>query len=331
MMASSYEGVVVLGFPRSGTTLLRRLLDAHPGLCCPPETVVLAACGRFLREEEIAGGVKLGVVGGLAFSGIGQEEVLEKLRGLAFGFFRQIRDSAGKRRWVEKNPYDVFYMDTIERLCADYCRYICLVRHPLDVVCSTKEMCDKAEIFPAELHEYVRQYQATLEAFAHAWVDTHRRLLQFEADHPDWCIRVRYEELVADPCSQLERICQFLGEPTDFDALVRRAMAETGIVGLGDWKTYEKTRISDDSVGRWQSLSPHRIRRLAAIVNPLLGEFGYPEIVVEKKMDPQQARHLYQKRMWVAKLKSETVGAKSDSAAEPTDGTVGGERQEHGS
>ncbi|HEY4117191.1 MAG TPA: sulfotransferase [Byssovorax sp.] len=32
-----YEGAVILGPPRSGTTLLRRLVDAHPNLSCPPE------------------------------------------------------------------------------------------------------------------------------------------------------------------------------------------------------------------------------------------------------------------------------------------------------
>jgi protein-tyrosine sulfotransferase len=38
---SSSAGVVVLGFPRSGTTLLRRLLESHHDLCCPPETHLL--------------------------------------------------------------------------------------------------------------------------------------------------------------------------------------------------------------------------------------------------------------------------------------------------
>ncbi|MCA9663328.1 MAG: sulfotransferase, partial [Myxococcales bacterium] len=36
--AGRSPGIIVLGAPRSGTTLLRRLLDAHPNIACPPET-----------------------------------------------------------------------------------------------------------------------------------------------------------------------------------------------------------------------------------------------------------------------------------------------------
>ena len=43
--------VVLLGFPRSGTTLLSRLLDAHPEISCPPETHLLSAASRFLSEQ----------------------------------------------------------------------------------------------------------------------------------------------------------------------------------------------------------------------------------------------------------------------------------------
>src|SRR4051794_475101 len=89
---SAYDGVVILGFPRSGTTLLRRLLNAHPALCCPPETNVLNACGRFLAEHDIARGLKIGAVAGLAYSGIPEADVLGRLRALAFGLFADIRD-----------------------------------------------------------------------------------------------------------------------------------------------------------------------------------------------------------------------------------------------
>jgi len=272
------------------------------------------------------------VLGGLAFSGIDGEEVIRRLRELAFGFFRDICRAAGKQRWVERTPADMFQLDAVERICGDRCRYVCLVRHPLDVVCSTKELCDELEVFPPELHPYVQRYPAPLEAFAHAWVDTHRRLLRFMDEHSDWCIRLRYEELVADPPHELGRVFEFLGEPADAKAVVQRAMASKAGIGIGDWKTYEKVRITERSVGRWQNLPAPRLARLAAIVNPLLADFGYPEVVVEGTVDPERARHLYQMRLWVAKLKSEVAQTKGDSGGKPAaDHGVSVKRQERGS
>ena len=50
------KGVIILGCPRSGTTLLRRLLDSHPDLSCPGETFLFRGAARFLKEDTISGG-----------------------------------------------------------------------------------------------------------------------------------------------------------------------------------------------------------------------------------------------------------------------------------
>ena len=72
MSSAVAQGIVILGMPRSGTTLLRRLLDVHPAICCPPETNLLGAAARFLREETFAGGMAIGVLSGLSFAGIAE-------------------------------------------------------------------------------------------------------------------------------------------------------------------------------------------------------------------------------------------------------------------
>lgn len=43
--------VKVLGFPRSGTSLLQRLFATHPQLYCPPETYVFSGCARMIRDN----------------------------------------------------------------------------------------------------------------------------------------------------------------------------------------------------------------------------------------------------------------------------------------
>jgi hypothetical protein len=300
---ADYEGIVVLGMPRSGTTLVRRLLDSHPAVCCPPETNLLNASARFLQEELFAGGLAVGVVPGLDFSGFDEATVLERLRAFVFSFFRDIAARQGKRRWAEKTAVDIFHLDQIERLCAARCRFVCVFRHALDDVCSIKELADKMEMHMAELHAYVARHPAPYEAFAHAWVDANRRLLRFCSTYPDRSLRIRYEDLVTHPAEQLEQLCEFLGEPTDVRALLAAALGSRESAGLGDWKTYGMSAITAHSVGRWKQLSPWTIRRLAPIVRDVMDELGYDPIPVPAATPSDDDRRMQQISRMVAGLK----------------------------
>src|SRR5687767_10415268 len=135
-----FEGIVVLSSARSGTTLVQRLLDAHPSLSGPPETNVFNGCARFLRDEPVASGFGVGTVSGLAFAGISEAKLYERVRDFAFGLLGTLREKSGKPLWVEKSPYDMFHVPLIARLCGDRVRYLWLVRHPLDVIVSSKEL-----------------------------------------------------------------------------------------------------------------------------------------------------------------------------------------------
>jgi hypothetical protein len=149
------KGVVLLGVPRSGTTLLRRLFDGHPSFSCPPETMLLTASARFLAEEPAANGLDVGVLNGLAWAGFAPELVVERLRTFAFGFFEEHARRAGKSRWAEKTALDAFHLPEIDLLCGGEVHFVALLRHPLDTACSMLELIGKMERWPAELHPYV--------------------------------------------------------------------------------------------------------------------------------------------------------------------------------
>ena len=148
----------------------------------------------------------------------------------------------------------MFHVPVIARLCGDRVRYVWLVRHPLDVVCSIKELFDTMGVYPFEFHEYVRRFPAPLEAFAHAWVDTNRDAQTLAKTRPDNVVTLRYEDLLDDAPRELARILGFLGLDGDPAALLEAALATSGEVGLGDWKTYEKRTLTRESVGRWKEL-----------------------------------------------------------------------------
>ena len=51
---------------------------------------------------------------------------------------------------MEKSGFDVFYLDAIERLLPGPCRFVCVLRNPLDVVVSVKDLVEKAgHVMPA--------------------------------------------------------------------------------------------------------------------------------------------------------------------------------------
>ena len=303
MTGSTYEGIVVLGAPRSGTTLIRRLLNAHPRIVCPPETNLLSACARFLDEQPSAHGLQIGVLSGLAFAGFPETTVLERLRDLTFGFYREMARAAKKPRWAEKTAFDIFHLEAIQKLLGDSCRFICVMRHGLDAACSMKELSDEMDRYMPELHEYVRRCSSPLEAMAHAWVDANAKLLDFTERHAEACVTVRYEDLIATPMPTLERVFAFLEEPTDVPCLVRTAFDGGTEVGLGDWKTYATTGFDSRSVGRGRSLPPDVVTRLAAILNPTLVQLGYDALPMTPAASRDESRQRYRVMKLVRQMK----------------------------
>lgn len=298
-------GIVIVGAPRSGTTLLRRIFDAHSQLSSPPETYLLSAAARFLHEESFAAGLRIGVLSGLSFAGFEEDDVLARLRAFVFGFLEQHARAQGKARWVDKTAFDAFHLAEIRRLCEGHVRFVCVQRHGLDVVCSLKELVDKTGGYVQELHEYLRRYPEPLRALAQAWVDTAGAVADLAASDPT-AIDVRYEALVAEPEATVRGILEALGEPWE-DGIVERALGDAGRIGFGDWKTYAKATVDSSSVGRWQQLPETVLGALAPHCNPLLRRLGYEEVDGRAAPDAATARLHYQFGLMLNRSKAQST------------------------
>lgn len=273
---SQTNPIIVFGTPRSGTTLLRRLLNAHENIACPGETFLLRGVARFMEQEEISLGQYFGVGGGLSAYGVSDAQVHENLRGLVDGFMSPIAAKDGKKRWAAKTAVESFYIPGIEEIYAGHAKFICLLRHGLDVVCSTEEFSKNLNMYVSELHAYICEYQRPYEAFAHAWTDVTSEMLAL-ADRlgEEHVLVMKYEDMVADTDAALEKIAEFLGEvPFPADALG----GEKGKTGIGDWKAYSRKKVESGSVARWKDLPTAVVDSLAPIVNPVLEAAGYDPV-----------------------------------------------------
>ncbi|TPV94243.1 MAG: sulfotransferase [Myxococcales bacterium FL481] len=294
-------GIIIVGPPRSGTTLLRRLIDAHPNIACPPETYVFTAAARFLHHERFGSGVDIGVLGGLGLAGFEDDAVIGRLREFAFGFLREYAQRQGKPRWAEKTAFSAFHLPAIRRLCRGHVQFICLQRNGLDAVLSLAELVDKTGGYVAELHAHLRQHADPQLALAHAWVEAANAVADL-ADGENDVLDLRYEDLVAHPDATLRRVLSFLDEPWH-EGLVETALTNTAGVGFGDWKTYGRAKIDASSVGRQSAESAATIASLVPVCGPTLERLGYPvPTVVSRSPTDAQARRRYELGLLVNRM-----------------------------
>lgn len=292
-LSEDYDGVLVVGAPRSGTTLLRRLINAHPDFCSPGETNLFTACGRFLSADETSAGLQIGVESGLAFAGVPVAELRKRLRNFAFGLMHEIAEANDARFWVEKTAFNAFYLDNIDALCEDRVRYVFLVRHGLDVATSINELCEENGMYLAELHAYAARFPYPVQAFAHAWVELNERILALLKRRPERCVLIRYEDLVASTSATMESVFSSLGF-TWSDEYETRAFEPGDQIGIGDWKTYRHTKTHESSISRWRALPPFLTNITADVVNPMLVRLGYDPVESRPDLGPAEARRRYE-------------------------------------
>ena len=268
--------VVLLGFPRSGTTLLSRLLDAHPEISCPPETHLLSAASRFLSEQTEVEGPPIGVLSGLSFVGIPADEVIAPLREMVFGFHRRIADGAPV--WVEKTGSDIFHLETIEMLLRGQARFLTLIRNPLDVIASNLDLEAEMGAQLSDLATATAGHPDRFEGLARAWVDRAAALDAFAARQADGVVyRLRYEDLLADPAPVLSGVLDWLGvADTDGARLAETALGIEPRIGLGDFRVNTTAAIRQPQPDSWRRRLPRAAQaRIVPVLAAAMQAQGY--------------------------------------------------------
>jgi protein-tyrosine sulfotransferase len=269
------DPVIVLTGARSGSTLLRFILDSHPDLACPPETNVLTAVVDLARTwnvlEAAATRRSASTAAGIALP----PQAVAAIRQVIDGAYGTYLSREGKQRWCDKSLPNALYADLF---CQIYPRtqFICLYRNCMDFILSALEACPWG-VSGFGFEPFVAHYPGNnVAALGKYWVEKVRAISSLERKYPDRCHRIRYEDLAADPEPVIQSTFDFLG--------VRRVPGisracfgiEHASNGLGDHKIWFTDRIGTASVGRGGRIPVGKLPEdLREDIGQALSELGY--------------------------------------------------------
>lgn len=236
MRSQDNRPIVVGGCYRSGTSLVRRILDSHPRIHCGPEVKLFRDfyADYIDVEDPIAHLRFINTAGSL----LPQHEVLQILgRALAEMHVRAAR-LAGKPRWADKVPENVVFLDEWQRILGGDWLFLHVVRNPLDTLASI------------EVHGFPKSIPAGLEERIDLYLEFAQAGLTFADAHPDRYVRLLYEDLVVDPEASVRELMERLGEAFHPEQLAINARAHQR--GLEDPKAAVSTEVHSNSLGSWR-------------------------------------------------------------------------------
>ncbi|HEX3699935.1 MAG TPA: sulfotransferase [Phenylobacterium sp.] len=271
----------VCGAPKSGTTWVQRILDAHPQICCSgeghfverftsPLAKVLNSYNQQMKieTEQVYEGKPV-------YSPIDQAEFDALCRGF---MLRRMASRAGPQvRWLgDKTPRYTHQLDQLDRLFPE-CRIIHIVRDPRDVAVSRLGHSHRVGLTDA-FTPGSRQHDTEVRAAASGWSEAVSAVNAFARTHPDRVHELRYRDLSEDPIGESARMLGFLGAPADpallaeiaqatsFEALTGRRRGEE------DGGSYFRKGIMED----WKSrLDPQAERAIRESCGELMRQKGF--------------------------------------------------------
>lgn len=245
----------LIGFPRSGTTLLDQILDAHPKLVTMEEKPALDAVRTAVAA--LPGGYPE------ALAGLEAEDI-QRLRRLYFSEAHRYVSVPGGLRLVDKMPLNTIDAGLIARLFPR-AKVLLALRHPCDVVLSGFMQAFKPN--PSMV-----QFE-TLKSSAAFYARVMELWGQYERVLPLAVHRIRYEDLIADFETETRRMLAFLDLPWDEAVLAYAERAKGKAIATPSYHQVVQP-IYFRSVGRWCNYRG-AFADVLPILEPWIAAFGY--------------------------------------------------------
>jgi hypothetical protein len=294
--------VFIVACDRSGTTLLRLILDRSLAIAIPTESMFLADVGaRRQRYGELETDAQFDrLVGdiwrhpkvrqwGLSSPPPQRDGRTGQVayRAAIEAPFAAYAAEHNKPRWGDKTPYYISNLDEIKRVFPD-ALIVNLVRDGRDVCLSLLSV----PFGPANVWAAAHQWRSAVVAGDAA-----------SARYGDDVLTLRYEDMVTRPAIEVGRVCRFVGIPFEPSMLEADADAHSRVAaGQEAWFVGLSESINVGSVGRWRTEMSRRDQALfTSIAGDALRRHAYdvPDTGGPPPIpDAAQAAHNWTLKLW---------------------------------
>jgi len=247
----------LIGCHRSGTTLLRQIVDSHSHIACPPESYFIEFLARAFGEDPFRQG--------LSYMGYDEAGMAASMARYVGGHFEAYRKSKDKPRWADKTPHYTACLPFIDRLFAPGVQYVMIYRHPFDVLNS---LMSKGWRMSDDTEGEDDPFRQTARYVARSQTN----MLDFQAEHGDRCFELRYEQLMGQPEPVLREMFEFLGEPWEQQVMAFNDQKHD--IGVGDAEAMVIKGFRP-SLNNWHHWTDAQVAQARELMGEVCDRLGY--------------------------------------------------------
>ncbi len=262
----------VVGYPRSGTTLLASILGRHSKIFVPPETHFFNRILPFAIKtrgdiiETICNGPRIKDLGlrPMDFQSIDRAALADP----AEAFLCALKIAAklhGKSVIGEKTPWHAMHIDLILKIFP-HARIIAIVRDGRDCIISNLEQ--------AWTHDSFRKHAAE-------WTMVNSAISKSRTNYPERVYGLKYEDLVQNTLAEIERVMTFLNIEFESGQFETDLPSDAVPNWESKWKGKANAEVTSTSIGRWRVEMEHLVQlETTIIMNDELHRLGYDTTVI---------------------------------------------------
>ncbi len=248
--------IFIIGFPRSGTTLLNTILNSHPELGVIEEKPIVNKFIKLLDEEIYSN-----------FSNLKNldEKIIKKLRIAYFDILKSYTTQDKEKVYIDKMPLNIIYVGEIVRIFPK-AKFIFAMRHPCDCILS----CFMQNFALNDAMANFTDLKSTSKFYDRVMTLWQQYLSVFKVNYHI----IKYEDLVSNFETSVDNLLNFLNlEWSDNVKKFYETAKKQGKISTPSYNQVNKP-IYLKSVGRWKNYEKH-FQEIYPIIKPWIKNFGY--------------------------------------------------------